>query len=381
MYHLLNNEYQEKYNEFAAFAQEQIAPYAYGWEKQQNIPQEIISLCAEKKYLGCCIPEEYGGNAWDILTYGLFTQAVSQASTSLVGLFNVHTMVIQSIYKWGTEEQKNKWLKSMCSGKILGALALTEPAAGSDVQGMTTSFQRESNGYVINGTKRWITFGACADVILVFGKLEDTGESIACLVPRDAKGLTITKIEDMLGFRASNLAVLEFEDCFVPAENLIAQENTALQCVAPYALNYGRVSVAFTALGILEGCIRESCAYATKRITFDERLIRQSVIKEMITQMGVDYEAASHLCLNICSNENISTLIQEVMIMKYFVTRAACRHAANAVQILGASGCNDRSPVSRYYRDSKMLEIIEGSNQIHEMVLTNYFARKFRSSK
>ncbi|SHJ86766.1 Acyl-CoA dehydrogenase [Clostridium cavendishii DSM 21758] len=378
MYNLLNTEYQAYYDEFSIFVQENILPYTNEWEKNQSIPKDIITLCSEKKYLGCCMPEIYGGNNWDIMTYGIFTKIVAEASTSLAGLFNVHTMVLQTIYKWGTEEQKEKWLNKMCAGEILGALALTEPEAGSDVQGITTSFRRENNGYVINGTKRWITFGASADVILVFGKTDDNGQSIACLVPRDTEGLKVTQIDDMLGFRASNLAVLEFQNCYVPSENLVAKENMALQCVAPYALNYGRVSVTFTALGILEGCLKESCKYASNRVTFKQRLIKQSVIEEMITQMGTDYEAASRLCLSICNNDNIATLIQEVMIIKYFVSKVACKHSANAVQILGASGCIGTSPVSRYYRDSKILEIIEGSNQIHEMILTNYFTKKYK---
>jgi alkylation response protein AidB-like acyl-CoA dehydrogenase len=380
MIELLSREQRERYEEFSLFVQNQVQPFAPDWENNQGVSREAVEKCAEMGYLGCTMPEDYQGNGWDIVTYGIFTAALTKSSASLGALFNVHTMVMQTLLKWGTEEQKNRWLTRMCRGEILGAFALTEPEAGSDIQSIQTRFLLRDDEVVINGRKKWITFGGWADLFLVFGRDEENGKPTAILVEKTCPGLVVSPITSMLGFKGSYLAVLEFHDCVVRKENLIAKPGFAFTHIAPYALDYGRVSVSFTALGILKGCLEYCCTHVLSRKTFHAKLIEQSTIKEMITTMGIDYEAACHLCLNACHARQAQDpeAAEKVMIAKYFTTRAASRHANNAVQIHGAAGCNENYPIARYYRDSKILEIIEGSNQVHEMVLGNSFARKYR---
>ncbi|WP_028560601.1 acyl-CoA dehydrogenase family protein [Paenibacillus pinihumi] len=381
---LLSREQKEKYTEFGKFVQSNVQPFAWEWEINECIPREVIDKCAEAGYMGGILPEEFGGQGWDHLTYGVFTEVVAKASTSLSGLFNVHTMVMKSILKWGTEEQKQKWLPSMTQGKVLGALALTEPEAGSDIQGITTTFTETEDKIIINGTKRWITFGGLADVFIVFGKMNGQDEkATAVIVEKNAPGLNVVQIKNMIGFKASALAVLEFDNCEISKENVLAKPGFALSHIAPYALDYGRISVAFTALGIMRGCLEYCTSHVLKRKTFGEKLISHSTIKEMITKMGVDYEAAAHLCIHSCHDKenHHPSSAEKVIIAKYFTTKAARKHSDNAVQILGAMGCNESHPVARYYRDTKTLEIIEGSNQIIEMILGNSFARKYRSSE
>lgn len=381
MIELLLDEQKEKYIEFCSFAESNVQPYASDWEREERISRDIVDKCIEQGYLGCTMPEEFNGNGWDSITYGIFTEVIARSSTSLAGLFNVHTMVMQTLFKWGTEEQKNKWLYRMCKGEILGAFALTEPDAGSDIRGIKTKFTPKGDKIVLNGKKRWITFGGLADIFVVFGMMDDeSGKPVACIVEKNTPGFEIIPITNMLGFKASYLAVLEFNDCEVAKENIIAKPGFAFSHIAPYALDFGRVSVAFTALGIIDGCLNYCCNHVLRRKTFNSRLIDQSTIKEMITKMGVDYEAASHLCINSCRAKDMNNpnYAEKVMIAKYFTTRAAHRHADNAVQIMGATGCNENHATARYYRDSKVLEIIEGSNQIHEMILGNSFTKKFR---
>lgn len=379
MLELLSEAEVNQYKIFTEFVEENIKPYSAQWENNQNIPKEVFDKCAEKGFWGATIPKEYGGNNWDTLTYGLFTEAITKSSTSLGGFFNVQTMVMQSILKWGTEEQKNKWLPEMCSGKILGALALTEPDAGSDLKGLKAEFSFSDSGIVINGKKKWITAGAVADVILVFG-VNEKGRAAACLVEADSPGVTIKPIKDMLGFKASNLAELEFNNCVVKSENLLAKPGFAFTHIAPYALDYGRVSVAFTALAILKGSLDHSCSQVYKRSAFGSRLLSQSTIKEMITKMGTDYDAACHMCINAAKAKDAQqpSSAELVMTAKYFATKVANKHSHRAVQMAGASGCNEDHPVARYYRDSKILEIIEGSNQIHEMILANKYVSKYK---
>lgn len=382
MKHLVTSQQWEKYEEFNEFASREILPFASEWEKNELIPQEILKKCADAHYFGSMIPQEYGGNALDCVTFGLFSEAIARSSTSFSGLFNVHNMVMQSILKWGTAEQKQRWLPLLAKGELLGAFALTEPQAGSDIQGITTSMTLEEDHVMIQGTKKWITFGNLADVLIVFGKESQSGKPTACLVERDTPGLTITPIAGMLGFKAGYLARLEFDHVIVPKENILAKPGVAFSHIAPYALDYGRVSVAFTALGILKGCLEYCSKYVLDRKAFGYKLIEQSTIKEKITEMGVDFEAACHLCFDAVRAKEAKDLntAEKVMIAKYFTTKAANVHANEAVQILGAKGCNDELPITRYYRDSKTLEIVEGSNQILEMLLGKSFARKFKQS-
>lgn len=372
---------QRAYAEFSSFAERYVAPFASQWEMEERISRDAIAQLAAAGYLGCMMPHELGGNGWNSLTYGLFIEALARASTSLSGLCNVHTMVLHTLLKWGTPQQQATWLRPMIRGELLGAFALTEPAAGSDIQGVSTQVAYAGDELVINGTKRWITFGGLADVFVVFGRLTDHDAApIACLVEKDTPGLTIQPISQMLGFKASHLAELQFVDCRVPREQIIARPGFAFSYVAPYALEFGRICVAFTALGILHGCLKHCGEHVLTRKAFGTTLIEQSTIKAMITMMGVDYEAAGHLCISAChaKDAHLPNATEKIMIAKYFTSKAAHRHADTAVQILGARGCHEQHPVARYNRDSKTLEIIEGSNQIHEMILGNSFARKYR---
>lgn len=383
MIELLSREHKKKHLEFERFVESNVQPSTCEWEMNECIPREIIDKCIEAGYIGGIMPEEFGGLGWDHLTYGVFTEAVAKASTSLSGLFNVHTMVMKSILKWGTEEQKHKWLLSMTRGKVLGAFALTEPEAGSDIKGINTTFTETEDKIIINGTKRWITFGGLADVFIVFGKMNGEDEkATAVLVEKNSPGLNVIQIKNMVGFKAGALVVLEFDNCETSKENILARPGFAFSHIAPYALEYGRISVAFAALGIIRGCLEYCSSHVLKRETFGEKLISQSTIKEIITKMGVDYEAASHLCIYSCNTKDThkTSSAEKVIMAKYFATKAARKHSDNAVQIHGAVGCNESHPVAKYYRDTKMLEIIEGSNQIIEMILGNSFVRKHRNS-
>lgn len=383
MKELLTQEQLLQYEAFTAFAEEHIQPYAADWEAKERIPQEAIRRYAAAGYLGGMMPAAYGGRQWDCVTYGLFTEAVARASTSFSGVFNVHTMVMQSILKWGTEVQKERWLGKMARGEALSAFALTEPGAGSDVKGIATTLSRDGEELVLNGTKRWITCGGLADVYLVFGKLDDEkGSDVACLVERSNAGLHVEPIHGMLGFRASELATLTFHQCRVSVSSVIGKPGFAFSHIAPYALDYGRLSVAFAALGILHGSLQYASGHVLRRKTFASLLIEQSTVKEMLTRMAIDYEAAAMLCMGAArsKDEQHPSGQEKMMKAKYYTTRACREHAASAVQLLGAAGCHGDHPVSRYYRDCKTMEIIEGSNQIIEMLLAPTIARKYRET-
>jgi alkylation response protein AidB-like acyl-CoA dehydrogenase len=371
----LTQQHKAKYAEFKDFVAKSVQPDAEAWDHDQALPQSIINEVAKAGYLGCSLPTDFGGQGWDVVTFGLLNEACGRGSSSLTSVFTVQAMVSMALLKWGTAEQRTRWLPPLAKGDLLAAFALTEPNAGSALQSLATEFRKDSasSALILDGTKQWITCGQLAGVFLVFGKLEQ--RSLACLVPRDAPGLRIEPIAGMMGFRAAGLARLVFDQVKVQPANVIGKAGFALSHVAPVGLQYGRISTACSALGLLRGCFEESIAYAAERRIADGSLGELGMVRSLIAGMGTDLEAGRLLCQDACrvESEHDPKAFEKVLIAKYFASRAAVQAAANAVQIRGASGCHASSAVSRYYRDSKIMEIIEGTTQIHEDLLGKIF--------
>ena len=381
MKHNLTREQQEHYQQFIQFANEYIVEQASNWEYSEALSPEIIAACAAQGFFGAAIPREYGGAGWDIVTYGLLNEALGGASISLTGLLNVHTMLAQTLLKWGTEEQRQRWLPAMARGEVLGAFALTEPEAGSDVQMIKTRYQRDGDDFIITGTKKWITAAGIAHLFLLFGKVDE--QPVATLVERETPGVMITPLRGMLGFKASHLARIQLDACRIPTRNVVGRPGFALSYIAPYALEYGRVSVAFAALGMLRAALEICGKHVLERISFQRPLIEHGAISALIADMGVDLEAANALCLNAVNmkDQHHPDATEKIMIAKYFTTRASAHHCTQAVQIMGALGCNEDYPLARFYRDSKTMEIIEGSTQIHQFLLGKSFAMSQRNKQ
>jgi len=381
MQSLLTEEHNSRHNSFKAFVSENVEPFAEQWDREQHIPDSVICLLAKSGYLGCSLPPEYGGQGWDTVTFGLLNEALGRGSSSLTGVLTVQTMVSKALLKWGSVEQIQKWIPLLAKGDIIGAFALTEPVAGSDINALATEFTQSDNGSLfLNGSKKWITAAQLASVFLVFGKLGD--RSLACMVPRDTPGLEVEPIHDLMGFRAAGLARLIFENVEVPAANVVGKPGFALSHVAPVGLHYGRISTACNALGLLRGCFEESIAWAATRKINHEPLGNLGMIRSLIAAMGTDLEAGGFLCQNACgtADENLPEAFEKALMAKYFTSKAAVRAASDAVQICGAAGCHGSSPVSRFYRDAKIMEIIEGTTQIHEHLLGGTFVRQARRS-
>lgn len=374
MFDIVKEQYKEHYLEFVNFVARHVEPQANNWDTREEIPGDIIALCGQAGYLGSAVSTEFGGKGWDYIVFGLLNEAFGRGSASLASLFNVHTMVAQSIEKWGTEAQKKRWLPAMAKGEIIGAFGLSEPAAGSDVKGIETSYTPQGDGFLLNGKKQWITFGALADIVLVFGKWDD--KPTVSIAERDTPGFKAIPLKSMLGFRSAHLAILEFEDCRIPEENIIGKPGNAFSYVAPFALSFGRLCVACQSLGILRGCLETCGRHVLERSAFSKLLVDHGMIRTLMADMGVDHEAAKLLCWQACKSlaEHRPDAMDRILTAKYFASRAASRHSSQAVQILGARGCQESYSTSRYYRDAKAMEIIEGSNQIQQMLLGKSFS-------
>jgi len=366
-------ENKSKHEEFKAFVARSVAPFAEQWDRDQRIPDGIIRQMAQSGYLGCSLPPEYGGQGWDIVTFGLLNEAFGRGSSALTGVLTVQAMVSMVLLKWGTMEQRRLWLPSLATGEMIGAFALTEPGAGSAMQSLVTEFTPNAQGFVLNGGKKWISCAQSAGVFLVFGTLG--GRSVACLVPSDTPGLRVEPISDLMGFRAAGLAQLHFQDVVVPSANLVGKPGYALSHLAPVGLHYGRISTACSALGLLRGCFEESIGHAARRKIGDKTVGDIGMVRSLIARMGTDLEAGTLLCHNACraEDEHLPEVFEKALMAKYFTSRAVVRAASDAVQIQGAAGCHGSSAVSRYYRDAKIMEIIEGTTQIHEDILGRIF--------
>jgi len=376
MWQTLTDGHQSKYQEFTAFVTRTVMPCAEQWDRDQRIPAAVIAELAQSGYLGATLPREYGGHGWDVITFGLLNDAFGRGSSALTGVLTVQAMVSMALLKWGTAELKRMWLPPLAKGEVIGAFALTEPGTGSAMHSLVTEITEHDGGFMLNGGKKWISCGQFAGVFLVFGMLGP--RTVACVVPRDAPGLAVTPITELMGFRAAGLAELHFKNVVVPAANLVGKPGFALSHVAPVGLHYGRISTACSALGLLRGCFEESVAYAAVRKIGDQTVGDLGMMRSLIARMGTDLEAATVLCHNACraQDEHLPGAFEQTLMAKYFTSRAAVRAASDAVQICGASGCHSSSPVSRYYRDAKIMEIIEGTTQIHEDILGKMFVAR-----
>ena len=361
------------YEGFKAFVARHVTPCAEQWDRDQQIPASVIAAMAEHGYPGCTVPERYGGTGSDIVTFGLLHEAMGRGSPALTGVLTVQAMVAMALLKWGTAEQKAAWLPALAGGRTIGAFALTEPGGGSALQALTTQVTQQGDGFVLNGTKKWISCAQFAEVFLVFGKLGP--RAVACLVRRDSPGVRVAPITDLMGFRAAGLAELAFENVRVSAADLVGKPGFALSHVAQVGLHYGRISTACSALGLLRGCFEESVAHAAERRIGDMPMRDLGMVRSLIARMGADLEAAGLLCHSACraEDEHRPDAFERTLMAKYFTSRAAVAAASDAVQLRGASGCHASSPVSRFYRDAKIMEIIEGTTQVHEDFLGKIF--------
>lgn len=370
----LTADQQARQHEFREFVAQHVEPAAAEWDRAQKIPEALIERLAKTGWLGCTLPAKYGGLGWDTVTFGLLNEAFGRGSAPLTDLLTVQAMVSMSLLKWGTGEQKSRWLPPLARGEIIGAFAMTEPDGGSDLQSLTTCVVKRGDGdYALAGRKTWISYGQMAGVFIVIGHCD--GRSVACILPRETEGLKIEPITGMLGYRCAGLARLTFDGVVIQAKSLLGKPGTALNYVVPVGMLYGRISTACAALGLLRGCFEEATARANAREVGKATVGSFGMIRSILARMGTDLDAAGLLCLAACraADEKLPEAFNKALMAKYFASRAAVSAAADAVQVWGAAGCHEDAAVSRYYRDAKILEIIEGTTQVHEDLLGRSF--------
>ena len=358
-------------DKYRRFSDERIVPNADGWDRAGEMPREAIDELIAAGYLGSLLPGE-GGPGLDPLLYGLLTEEIGRGCSSLRSLMTVHDMVSVTLARWGSAELKREFLPVLASCEVLGALAISEPAIGSDAAGVTLEARRDGGDYVLDGTKRWITFGRIANVVLTLAR-ENDGKLTALLVDAPSPGLTRHPLQ-VSGTRASMLAELRFEACRVPASRVVGRPGFGLSHVMATALDHGRYSVAWGSVGIAQACLNASIIHASGRRQFGKRLDEHQLVRRLLTEMISQSQAARLLCCRAGTlrQDGDAGAIPETQLAKYFASRAAVSAANDAIQIHGAWGLSEEMPLSRFLRDAKVTEIIEGSTQIIQNTLPQY---------
>lgn len=364
-------------DKFRAFVKENITPFADEWDRIEAVPNEAISKMALSGFLGATIPKEFYGQEFDPYTFGFLCEELGKGSISLISLLTVHGMVSQAITRWGTDEQKKCWLPKLATGQKLAAFALSEPNIGSDPKNVETIAKQNDNKFILNGKKKWISCGQIADLFLVIAQCE--GRPTAFLVEKSHPGLSITSIKNMYGFRSAMLAELSFNNCEVTEENILGKIGFGFSYVANTALDHGRYCVGWGCVGLGQACLDASLEYTSTRKQFGVQLRKHQLVLQMIADMATNIRAARALCLQAAHLKTINEpdLIMETSIAKYFASKMALEAANNAVQIHGANGCSSEFPVQRYLRDAKITEIIEGSSQIQQLIISQYSYQRF----
>jgi hypothetical protein len=361
---------------FAAFVDAHLSPGANRWDREQALPEAVIRALAKEGWLVATLPVEAGGGGLDPLTYGLLSEQIGRGCGSVRNLIAVQGMVAHAIQRWGTSAQADRWVRRVATGSTLAAFALTEPTSGSDARHCATTATRGDGGFLLDGEKAWISFAGRADLFLVFARLD--GDLAAFVVERDAPGLRITPQHDLLGLRASHLALLSLERCEVPGENLLCHGRLTFDLVATNALDYGRYSTAWGCVGLAQACLEASLDRARDRVQFGTPIGEHPLIRRLLARMVASVAAARLLSAEagVARGDGEPDAVRQTLIAKYFASTTAFEVAADAVQVHGAHGCGPDSVVQRHLRDAKIQEIIEGTSQILELQIADLALRQ-----
>jgi glutaryl-CoA dehydrogenase (non-decarboxylating) len=370
------------------WAAKEVAPKIHDLDREHRFEKSFLKGMADLQLLGICIPEEYGGAGLDYLSLGLASEELEYVDTHLRVIMSVHVgLNCMSLWCWGTDAQKKKYLVPQAKGEKIATYGLTEPNAGSDAVGIQTTAVKKGDRYVLNGEKYWISLADVADNFLVIAwtdqekkKNRDHSGLSAFIVERSFKGFSSYSMKEKWGILAGNTGGFHLADVEVPAENLLGKEGEGFK-VAMFALENGRYTVAAGATGLIRACLDASVKYAKSRKTFGVAIGEHQLVKEMIAEMVSDYDAARLLWLRAgwLKNEGKRNT-RETSLAKWFATVKSERAASDCVQIHGGNGFSDEYPAGRFFRNSKAAVIYEGTREIHKIMQADY-ALGYRQDK
>jgi glutaryl-CoA dehydrogenase (non-decarboxylating) len=376
----LNDEQKAVEQAVRDWAAREVAPRIHDLDREHRFERGFLKGMADLHLLGICVPEELGGAGMDYISLGLACEELEYVDTHLRVIMSVHVgLNTMTLWCWGTEEQKKKYVVPQARGEKIATYGLTEPNAGSDAVGIQSTAVRKDGYYVLNGEKVWISLADVADHFLVIAwtdqekkKARDHGGLSAFIVERAFKGFSSYTIKEKWGILAGNTGGFAMDNVEVPAANLVGKEGEGFK-VAMFALENGRYTVASGATGLVRACLDASVKYAQERKTFGVPIGEHQLVKEMLAGMVSDYDAARLLWLRAgwLKNQGVRNN-RETSLAKWFATVASERCASDAVQIHGGNGFSDEYPVGRFYRNCKAAVIYEGTREIHKVMQADY---------
>lgn len=355
------------------FGEKEISPHRNQWDDDQEFPLHIFKKFGELGLMGVLVPQEYGGSGFGYHEYITVVSEVAKLDPGIGLSVAAHNSLCTGhILQFGSDQQKQKWLPKLATAEWIGAWGLTEPNTGSDAGNMRTTAKKDGDHWIINGTKNWITHGKSGDIAVVIVRTGETGDShgmTAFVVERGTPGFKAGKKEDKLGMRSSETAEMIFEDCRIPAENMLGNEGEGF-IQAMKVLDGGRISIAALSLGIAEGAFDEALKYAQEREQFNRPIFNFQAISFKLADMATKIEAAKLLTHQAAQLKNEGKpMTKESAMAKYHASECAVECATEAVQIFGGYGYTKDYPVEKYYRDSKLCTIGEGTSEIQKLVI------------
>ena len=355
------------------FARDRVLPIAAEIDEKSEVPRELVREMAELGFLGIYVPERWGGAGLDMVSYVLALEEINRACASTGVILGSHvSLACDPLLRYGTDEQKERLLVPLARGEKLGCFALSEPASGSDAAAMRTSARRDGGGWILNGTKNFITNGAYADVAIVFAQTDPARRHkgiVALAVEKGTPGFTVGKLERKLGIRGSDTAQLHFQDCRVPDANRLGEIGEGFT-VALATLEGGRVGIAAQAVGIARACLEDALAYAQEREAFGQKIAEFQAIQWMLADMATGIDAARLLVWRAAVlKDRDERFGPQAAMAKLFASDVAMKAARDCVQIFGGYGYLRDFPAERHYRDAKITEIYEGTSEIMKMII------------
>ncbi|TMF67444.1 MAG: acyl-CoA dehydrogenase [Chloroflexi bacterium] len=358
------------------FADREIAPGARERDRSETFPKDVLSKMAPLGLLGGPVPEQYGGMGVDYVSHALITEEIGRVDSSVRTTLSVQISLVElTLLKFGTEEQKRRYLPRLCKGDLIGCFGLTEPEVGSDATKIRASARRDGDAWVLRGRKTWISNGSVSNLALVFAQTDPAKEHkgiAAFLLERDEQPYGSQPIHGKLGLRSSDSSELILDDVRVPDANRLGPVGDGFK-IAMAALDSGRYSVAAGAVGVAQACIDASVTYATQRRSFGKPLAGHQLVQELIADMVVETEAARLLVWRAGDLKNKGRPnTRETSIAKLYASEIAQRAADNAIQIHGGYGFSDEFPVERYWRDARVNRLYEGTTQIQKLIIGRF---------
>jgi len=370
---ILSEEHQMIRDALRSFAQERLAPSAARWDREHHFPKEELKELAALGAFGVAVPEEYGGAGLDYVSLALVLEEIAAGDGGTSTIISVNNCPVCSIaMMYANEEQKERWLRPLAQGELLGAFALTEPHTGSDAAALRTTATRDGDSYIINGTKQFITSGKHGDVAIVMAVTDKAAGKkgiSAFWVPTDTPGYIVAGIEQKMGQHSSDTAQIVFDNCRVPAANLIGEEGMGYK-IALSGLEGGRIGIASQSVGMARAAYEAALAYAKERESFGKPIFEHQAVQFRLAEMAMKIEAARQLILHAAAMKDAGLpCLKEAAMAKLFASEMAENVVSSAMQVFGGYGYVADFPVERIYRDVRVCQIYEGTSDIQKLLI------------